>query len=163
MSSSPALWFSAWERMARAAVEISISRRPASAHPHLGIDLAIASTGSFYLQSLGLGILVLGFLACWTRQAGRKGFTAVALAGHVILFMAVGYIYCSLPSRYPNDWQLPTRLAAGSDPPLTRYEIFHLPAGDSNPSTAFWLFFRPGNTNLERPGISIPTAIPHFS
>jgi hypothetical protein len=65
-------------------------------------------------------------------------------------------------ARFPNSWQPPTRLVTGSDPPLTRYEIFPAPAKSPNPSQAFWLFYRPGNTNLERKGISINGYSPLF-
>jgi len=117
---------------------------------------------AFIFVALGTLVSIFAFLAWRQRRAGHKGFTAIALSGHALLFIVVGIIYADLPNRFPNNWKPPTRHDPGIEPALTRYEIFDLPKSGSNAPASYWLGYRPGNTSLERPGISINGYTPFF-
>ena len=112
----------------------------------------VPSFGAIFFL-IGCLIFVFSFLSWRQRRDGQEGFTAIALTGHVLLFFVVGTIYADMPNRFPNNWKPPTIHEPGTEPALTRYEIFDLP--QSHPSDRYWLDYRPGNTNLERPGKSI--------
>jgi hypothetical protein len=109
-------------------------------------------TGFYLLVAAALALLAALVLRLQPRRAAP--FVAVLALGHAALFAVVNIAYLGLGDRYPAEIPLPDRLPdrveAAGELALTRYTVFELKG-----SPAHWAFFRPGDSALERPGVTI--------
>jgi hypothetical protein len=126
------------------------------------IWLAICQSPPSGLIAAYLAIAVCLSALAWlgARLAGRPGpaWFAVVLSSSLACF-ALTLAWMSLGGypRFPNRWSPPTAAQPASAPGAagpTRLALFSW-TDEADPGPTFWRTFRPGNTALQGPGVSI--------